>query len=434
MHSDSKIKRLLYNIGLLIPDRLYLMLKFRKNFGRWPNLRNPQTFNEKLNWLKLNDRNPVYTRMVDKYEAKQYVASIIGEEYIIPTYGVWDRAEDIDFDSLPDKFVLKATHDSGRVIICKDKAKLNREEAIAEMRESLRRNFYAITREWPYKNVKPRIIAEQLLEVSDNEELADYKVHNFNGVPKVILVCRDRFAETGLTEDFFDAEWNHLDVRRPGHPNAPVLEPKPDALKEMLHISERLSKDYPFMRTDFYTIGDKVYFGEITLYPASGSVPFYPANYDDIIGKWLEISVGGGNLLVHNNIRLLITHPQLIDEINDYKFFCFNGRMEFMKIDFDRQTKHGANYYDREFNLLEIEEIVDCPRNAQKQLECPVNFNLMINLAEKISTNHKFLRVDFYEINGDVYFGETTFYPASGMGKLGPDGIDLEIGKLLQIQ
>jgi len=293
MKQESSLKKLVYRLAnKLVPDSLYVRLKFRKNFGRWPNLRNPQTFNEKLNWLKLHDRNPLYTRMVDKYEAKEYVASIIGEEYIIPTYGVWDRAEDIDFDSLPDKFVLKATHDSGRVIICKDKSQLDRQTAIKEMKKSLNRNFYAVTREWPYKNVRPRIIAEKLLEVVDGEEIADYKFHNFNGVPKIILVCRDRFAETGLTEDFFDAQWRHLNVKRPGHPNAPIEEECPPTLDKMIELSERLSKDYPFMRTDFYTIGEKIYFGEITLYPASGSVPFDPANYDEIMGKWLDIDGG----------------------------------------------------------------------------------------------------------------------------------------------
>lgn len=188
MQHDNFIKRVVYKALQLIPDSVYVRLKYRKAFGRWPDLRNPRSFNEKLTWLKLHDRNPLYTAMVDKYEAKRYVAGIIGDEYIIPTYGVWDRAEDIDFDALPDKFVLKATHDSGRVIICRDKSTLDRQKAIREMRLSLRRNFYAVTREWPYKNVKPRIIAEKLLEVADNAELADYKVHNFNGVPKVILV------------------------------------------------------------------------------------------------------------------------------------------------------------------------------------------------------------------------------------------------------
>ena len=204
MKNDSLIKRQLYKVAaLLIPDSLFVRLKFRKAMGRWPDLKNPRTFNEKLNWLKLHDHNPLYTRMVDKYEAKKYVAGIIGEEYIIPTYGVWDKAEDIDFDLLPDKFVMKATHDSGRVIICHDKSALDREWSRAEMKKSLQRDFYAVTREWPYKNVKPRIIAEKLLESPVDKGLADYRVHNFNGTPQIILVCRDRFESTGLTEAFY---------------------------------------------------------------------------------------------------------------------------------------------------------------------------------------------------------------------------------------
>lgn len=305
MKSDSKSKLLAYKIAnYLIPDSLYVRLKYRKAFGRWPDLNNPITFNEKLTWLKLNDHNPLYTRMVDKYEAKNYVAGIIGEEYIIPTYGVWERAEDIDFDALPDKFVLKATHDSGRVIICKDKSTLDKNKAIREMRESLKRNFYAVTREWPYKNVKPRIIAEKLLETIDGEELADYKVHNFNGIPKVILVCRDRFGNTGLTEDFFDKEWVHLDVRRPGHPNASVIEKKPVELTKILELSEMLSKDHPFMRTDFYCVDGKVYFGEITLYPASASVPFDPQSFDEILGNNLYVENLSGSKISDTSGRL----------------------------------------------------------------------------------------------------------------------------------
>lgn len=290
MQHDSFLKRVGYSLLYLIPDSIYVRLKYRKAFGQWPDLKNPRTFNEKLTWLKLNDHNPLYTRMVDKYEAKRYVADIIGEEYIVPTYGIWDRAEDIDFDALPDKFVLKATHDSGRVIICRDKSTLDKNNAIREMRKSLRRNFYAVTREWPYKNVKPRIIAEKLLEVTDGGEIADYKVHNFNGVPKVILVCRDRFRETGLTEDFFDTDWKHIAVRRPGHPNAPELEDKPSSLSKMLELSGRLSEGYPFMRTDFYCVDGKIYFGEITLYPASASVPFIPQTFDGLLGNELNIT------------------------------------------------------------------------------------------------------------------------------------------------
>lgn len=290
MKNDTIFKRINYSILQIIPDRLYIPIKYRKSFGKWPDLKNPKTFNEKLTWLKLYDHNPIYTTMVDKYEAKKYVADVIGEEYIIPTYGIWDRAEDIDFDSLPDKFVLKATHDSGRVIICKDKSKLDRENAIKEMRASLKRNFYAVTREWPYKNVKPRIIAEQLLESEDANEIADYKVHNFNGIPEVILVCRDRFRDSGLTEDFFDTNWVHIDVRRPGHPNAPTLENRPEELDKMLELAEKLSKNYPFMRTDFYCLNNRIYFGEITLYPASASVPFDPAAFDITLGSKLNIN------------------------------------------------------------------------------------------------------------------------------------------------
>lgn len=290
MHKDSKLRSLLYKAAMLIPDSLYVRLKYHKAFGRWPDLKNPCTFNEKLTWLKIYDHNSLYTTMVDKYEAKNYVASIIGDEYIIPTLGVWDRAEDIDFDSLPDKFVLKATHDSGRVIICKDKKTLDCKKAKDDMRESLKRNFYAVTREWPYKNVKPRIIAEKLIESKDGE-LPDYKVHNFNGNPEVILVCRDRFSNHGLTEDFFDTEWNHLEVRRPAHPNASELELRPPELDKMLDLSRQLAKNYPFMRTDFYCVEGKIYFGEITLYPASGAVPFIPGSFDELLGSKLDLSI-----------------------------------------------------------------------------------------------------------------------------------------------
>lgn len=285
----SQLKNMLYKLMNFIPDCLYVRLKYRKNFGKLPNLRNPKTFNEKLNWLKLNDHKPLYTTMVDKHEAKQYVARIIGEEYIIPTYGVWDSVEEIDFDALPDKFVLKTTHDSGSVVICKEKKHFDREAAKNTMRRSLHRNFYAETREWPYKNVKRRIIAEAFLEDNSGSDIADFKVHNFNGKPKFILVCRDRFEESGLTEDFYDTGWKRLSVRRPGHPNASVPDPRPESLDLILQLSEKLSKGVDFMRTDFYVVNGKVYFGEITLYPSSASTPFVPESYDKVFGDMLNL-------------------------------------------------------------------------------------------------------------------------------------------------
>ena len=289
MKNDSKFKLCLYKLSRLLPDKVFVKLKYRKSFNRWPNLKHPRTFNEKLNWLKLNDHNPIYPTLVDKDLVKTYVGKLIGANHIIQTYGVWDKPEDIDFHKLPKKFVLKATHDSGRVIICKNKADLDLDAAREMMAQSLARDFYAVTREWPYKLVKPRIIAEELLETPNNENLADYKVHCFNGEPKFILVCRDRFEESGLCEDFYDCEWNHLDVKRPNHSNAKTLESRPVHLELMLKFSKVLSKGFPFMRTDFYITDDNIYFGEITLYPASGSVPFVPNKFDEIFGDYLTL-------------------------------------------------------------------------------------------------------------------------------------------------
>ena len=262
-------------------------MKFFKNFHRLPNLKKPKTFNEKLQWLKLYDRNPYYTKLVDKYEVKKIVADIIGEEYIIPTLGVWDNAEDIDFESLPNQFVLKATHDSGRVIICKDKDKLNKEWAKKEMAKSLERDFYALTREWPYKNVPRRIIAEAFIE-----------------------------------------------------------DPSGD--------------------------------------------------------------------------------------LKDYKFFCFNGKVEFFKIDFDRFIKHKANYYNLKWEIQNFEEIV-CPSNKTQLHQQPLNFNKMVEFAEKLSANLPFSRIDFYNTNGRIYFGEITFFPNSGMGKFNPAEADNQLGKMIKL-
>lgn len=287
------MRNFVYGLTSFIPAKWYVMMKYYKNFGRLPDLKHPKTFNEKLNWLKLHDRNPRYSSLVDKYEAKNVVGKIIGFEHIIPTLGVWDRAEDIDFDNLPNQFVLKTTHDSGTVIVCKDKRKLDVQSAIKKLRDSLRRDFYLETREWPYKNVKRRIIAEEFM-TDGGQDIQDYKIHCFNGTPKVILVCKDRFKGDGLTEDFYNQEWEHLDIKRPKHPNSAGPIARPPELQEMLELSKKLSEGFSFVRTDFYTINHQVYFGELTLYPASGSVAFEPEKWDEIFGDWLGIPAVGG--------------------------------------------------------------------------------------------------------------------------------------------
>lgn len=273
----------------ILPDDVYLKKKFQKSFGYPINLERPQTFNEKLQWLKIYDRKPIYTTMVDKYAVKDYVASIMGEEHIIPTLGVWDRFDDIDFDSLPNQFVLKCTHDSGGLVICKDKSTLDKGAAKKKLNRSLRTNYYDRFREWPYKDVKPRIIAEKYMEDSLTSELRDYKFFCFNGVPKIILVCRDRFSELGLTEDFFDQDWNHLDVQRVQHPNSSERMERPEELDEMLELARILSKDIPFLRSDFYIIGGKVFFGELTFFPASGFEKFVPESFDKEMGDWITL-------------------------------------------------------------------------------------------------------------------------------------------------
>jgi len=301
----NKIQRLItdkyYRFGILqskgffkkMNDRKYLEMMYQFKLGKPLNLDTPRSFNEKLQWLKLHDRNPIYTQMVDKYEAKKFVASIIGEEYIIPTLGVWDHFEDIDFSELPNQFVLKCTHDSGGLVIVRDKSAFDTKKARRIINQSLKRNFFYYGREWPYKNVKPRIIAEQYMEDEKSKDLPDYKIHNFGGIPKVILVCRDRFTGQGLTEDFFTDTWTHLDVKRPNHENASARIESPSDLEEMLDLAKKLSEKIPFLRTDFYTINGKIYFGELTFFPTSGFDGFEPSSFDDTMGEWIKIDVGG---------------------------------------------------------------------------------------------------------------------------------------------
>lgn len=287
MYENSLIKRACYKFLDFLPDKLFIQLKFFKNFHRFPNLKNPQTFSEKIQWLKLYDRNPHYTNLVDKYEVKKIVADLIGEQYIIPTLGVWNNADEIDFDTLPNQFVLKATHDSGRIIICKDKSKLDKEWARKEMAKSLERDFYALTREWPYKNVPRRIIAEEFIE--------------------------DRSGD-----------------------------------------------------------------------------------------------------------------------LKDYKFFCFSGKVTFFKIDFDRFVGHKANYYDLDWNIQSFEEIV-CPSDFNREHDCPKNFDRMVKIAQTLSREYPFIRVDLYNNNGMIYFGEMTFFPNSGMGRFNPDEADEMLGDLIKL-
>ena len=276
-------------------DEKYLKKTFELNMGYPLNLDNPQTFNEKLQWLKLHDRKPIYTTMVDKYEAKKYVASIIGEQYIIPTLGVWDDPNEIDFDALPEQFVLKCTHNSGRgMYICKQKSKLTPKD-IKKIRKDLAKglaeDFYLVNREWPYKNVKPRIIAEKFLIDSRLNELRDYKFFAFDGVARALYITTNR--EHDRRTDFYDMNFRHLEIRDDDL-NAVVPPQKPETFEEMRRIAEILSKDIPELRVDFYEVNGKAYVGELTLYYSGGFVPFEPKEWDKKFGDWVKLPNGGG--------------------------------------------------------------------------------------------------------------------------------------------
>ena len=283
------ISAVLVKFGKYFPDKLYLKLKYYSVFGKKLNLKNPQTFNEKLQWLKLYDRKPEYTTMVDKVEAKIWVAERIGEEYVIPTLGVWDRAEDIDFDSLPDQFVLKTNHDSGGIIICKDKSNLDKEAARKKLNSSLKRNFYEFGREWPYKSVQPKVLAERIL-LSDSEDgdIPDYKFMCFNGKVECCFIVTERHSDTGIKVTFLDKDWNRMPFTR-HYPAADRVLARPVNYDVMVNLAERLSAGTKFLRVDFYEVNNKIYFGELTFFPGCGYEEFSPEEWDYRLGNLIKL-------------------------------------------------------------------------------------------------------------------------------------------------
>lgn len=286
MSSSKTLKKVKYAMRY-IPDKLYIQIYYFAHFKKFCNLKNPKTYNEKLNWLKIHDHNPLYPSIVDKYEAKKYVANIIGEQYIIPTLGVWSSFDEINFDALPNQFVLKCTHDSEGLVIVKDKTTMDKTAAKEKIEAALKQNFYYIGREWPYKDVKPRIIAEQYMEDHVDGELRDYKFFCFDGEPKVMFVASDR-ASDHVKFDYFDLDFNHLDIKQK-YPHAEKPLRKPVTFDHMIELSKVLSKGFPHVRVDFYEVDGHLYFGELTFYHFSGFMPFEPAKWDTIFGEWLEL-------------------------------------------------------------------------------------------------------------------------------------------------
>ncbi len=413
-----------------IPDKLCLKILYRIHFHQKLNLEQPRTFNEKLQYLKLYDRKAIYQKMVDKYEAKGLVASIIGNQYIIPTYGVYDSFDEIDFAELPNQFVMKCTHNSNGLIICKDKSKLDIDKARKKFSKLLKRNYYWSGREWPYKNIKPRIIIEKLLQEPDQDDLRDFKLMCFNSKVKASFVCSNRYSEDGLKVTFYDTNWQRLPFER--HYPADFLEmEKPKSYDEMVELAERLSERIPFVRIDFYEIEGRPYFGEITFYPGSGFEEFIPSQWDKSLGTWINLPEGGGLLICHKTILYVPFKSKNSGNLIDYKFYCFGGVPRILAIvEGINSGKTTASFYDMSLNRIDLEWGYP---NTVGDVKYPDSFEEMKVIAEKLSKNLPQARIDLYEVDKKIYFGEITLFDGSGFDRIAPAEWDNKLGKYIDL-
>ena len=284
--------KLVYPLGCLrlldwMPDELYCRLVFRAKMGEKLDLDDPQTFNEKLQWLKIHDHAPEYQDLVDKIRAKQIIGEKIGFEHIVPTFGAWDSADDIPFDELPQRFVLKCNHDQGSVILVPDKGRLDVPQTKQKLNRKLRKNIFYETREYPYKHIRPKVFAEAYL----GNDIIDYKIYCFNGEPRFLYCGRGLTEDHSLRIDFYDLDWRRMPFYRTDYHRLGSV-PKPSHLEEMIGIARRLSAGVPFVRIDLFEVDGRVYFSEFTLCPASGHMPFVPKEYDRIVGQWLQLPTG----------------------------------------------------------------------------------------------------------------------------------------------
>lgn len=283
---------LLYVLGFkifrIVPDRLFLKILYKIRTGQKLYLDNPQSFNEKLQWLKLYDRKPKYTVMVDKYEVRKYIKKTIGAEYLIPLLGVYSSYDDIDFAALPNKFVLKPSHTSGNIIFCKDKSEINYQALRSTVSTWINREYYWLHREWPYKDVKPRVICEEYMVDKSETALKDYRFYCFNGKPKLIQVNSEKQNENYYI-NHFDLKWCEIDLPRTKRKVNPITPAKPDKLEKMIEISRILSRNIPFLRVDLYETEKGVYFGETTFFPMAGFIDFADPEDDYSLGSWVEL-------------------------------------------------------------------------------------------------------------------------------------------------
>lgn len=277
-------------LARFVPDKMYLSLVYRLSLKKKMNWKSPQTYNEKIQWLKIYGRTDENRIMADKYLVKEYVSKKIGKEYVIPLLGVWDNENEIDFEKLPNRFVLKCNQNSGTgMVVCKDKSLLDIDKVKKGLRKGLKEDYYSISREYAYKDIPRKIIAEEYVEDNKTKELRDYKFFCFNGDPKIMFIASGRSkGEHNVTFDFYDMDFNHLPFTN-GHPNASFMIEKPDGFEEMKELSKKLSQGIPHVRVDFYEANGRIYFGEFTFSHWGGLKPFDPEEWDYKLGSWIEL-------------------------------------------------------------------------------------------------------------------------------------------------
>lgn len=292
MKNPSLIIKGLGSRGLLnwLSDDIYLKLIYKSALKKELNLKNPINYNERLQWLKINDRKTHYTKYVDKLEVRGLISNKIGEKYLIPLLGVYETVDDIDWEMLPEQFVLKCTHGSGTNIICSNKSNLNVNHSIKQLKKWMNKNWYWVGREWPYKNIKPKIICEKYMVENEGEELKDYRVFCFDGEPKFIAVDFEINNKEKTRRNLYDLEWNFLE-NEISYPRELGIDVKrPFQLENMVNISKFLSKDMAHVRIDFYSIGEEIYFGEMTFYHQLGLAKISPEEFSDKMGSWIPIN------------------------------------------------------------------------------------------------------------------------------------------------
>ena len=418
--------RALAKYGFLkyVSDRRFLETLYRLEFGRKPDLDNPQTFNEKLQWLKLYDRKPIYSKMVDKYEVKEYVKDIIGEQYVIPTYGVWAKFDDIDFSMLPNRFVMKCTHDSGGLVIVEDKSDFDKRAAMKKISSCLKVDFFNCAREWPYKNVEPRIIAEKYM-VDIEPELIGYKVECFNGS----INCKFDCSDNGIKVELLDESWNYLPLIR----KYSILKKEKDKSNQCKKIREyikELNVDLSSVRVDCYEYNN-LFLVDMIFYPGGGLDESRLERGGTEMGRIKKLPGKSSGWLIENKDTLIWAHED--KGLIDYKFYCFEGEP---KIIYVSQGLYNHDNAKRTFLSMDWEFVPFTKIGYVGFSELPSkprHFEEMIDICRLLSKGMHFIRVDLYEIGDNIYFSELTFYPGGGFSRFDPEEYDLKLGNLINI-